>query len=105
MYYEMLSDMEQCLLCIVIMFLAFVTLHRMLQTIWFHMPVKYILFSVCVFGISLIYFEGACVVIEHISDPVKEGWMARIFMNTPVPLQVLFIVILLGTDIIFKRII
>ena len=58
MYYEMLSDMEQCLLCIVIMFLAFVTLHRMLQTIWFHMPVKYILFSGCVFGISLIYFEG-----------------------------------------------
>lgn len=105
MYYEILSDMEQCLLCIVIMFLAFVTLHRMLQTIWFHMPVKYILFSVCVFGISLIYFEGACVVIEHISDPVKEGWMAQVFMNTPVPLQVLFIVILLGTDIIFKRII
>ena len=69
MYYEILSDMEQCLLCIVIMFLAFVTLHRMLQTIWFHMPVQYILFSVCVFGISLIYFEGACVVIEHISDP------------------------------------
>ena len=105
MYYEILSDMEQCLLCIVIMFLAFVTLHRMLQTIWFHMPVKYILFSGCVFGISLIYFEGACVVIEHISDPVKEGWMAQVFMNTPVPLQVLFIVILLGTDIIFKRII
>ena len=31
--------------------------------------------------------------------------MAQVFMNTPVPLQVLFIVILLGTDIIFKRII